>query len=105
MHYLLFYEVAADYASRRAEFRNAHLEKAWKASDRGELVLAGALANPVDGAVLLFRGDSPEVAERFAKADPYVTSGAVRRWHVREWTTVVGEDATTPIRPSGPDGL
>jgi uncharacterized protein YciI len=105
MHYLLFYEVAADYASRRAEFRNAHLEKAWKASERGELVLAGALANPVDGAMLLFRGDSPEVAERFAKADPYVTSGAVKRWHVREWTTVVGEDATTPIRPSGPDGL
>jgi hypothetical protein len=99
MHYLLFYEVGEDYVSRRAEFRDAHLEKAWKASARGELVLGGALANPVDGAVLLFRGDSPEVAERFAKADPYVTSGAVKRWHVREWNTVAGEDAATPIRP------
>ena len=99
MHYLLFYEVAEDYVSRRAEFRDAHLQKAWEASERGELVLAGALANPADGAVLLFRGDSPEVAERFARADPYVTSGAVRRWHVREWTTVAGEDAATPVRP------
>jgi heme-degrading monooxygenase HmoA/uncharacterized protein YciI len=99
MHYLLFYEVGEDYASRRAEFREAHLEKAWKASERGELVLGGALANPLDGAVLLFRGNSPEVAERFAKADPYVTSGAVKHWHVREWTTVVGEDAATPVRP------
>jgi uncharacterized protein len=98
MHYLLFYEVGEDYVSRRAEFRDAHLVKAWKASASGELVLGGALANPVDGAVLLFRGDSPEVAEKFAKADPYVTSGAVKRWHVREWKTVAGEDAATPIK-------
>src|SRR3984885_1384243 len=73
MHYLLFYEVAEDYASRRAEFRDAHLEKAWGASARGELVLGGALENPVDG--------------------------AVKRWHVREWMTVAGEDAAKPIRP------
>jgi len=99
MHYLLFYEVGEDYVSRRAEFRDAHLEKAWAASARGELLLGGALANPVDGAVLLFRGDSPEVAEKFAKADPYVTSGAVNRWHVREWKTVAGEDAATPVMP------
>jgi uncharacterized protein len=102
MHYLLFYEVGEDYVSRRAEFREAHLEKAWKASQRGELVLGGALANPVDGAVLLFKGDSPEVAERFARADPYVTSGAVKRWYVREWTTVAGEDAAKPVRPNAP---
>jgi len=99
MHYLLFYEVGEDYVSRRAEFRDAHLEKAWRACERGELVLAGALADPVDGAVLLFRGDSPDVAEQFARADPYVTSGMVKRWQVREWTTVAGEDAAKPIRP------
>ena len=99
MHYLLFYEVAEGYVSRRASFRNRHLEKAWKASERGELLLGGALANPVDGAVLLFRGDSPEVAENFAKNDPYVTSGLVKRWYVREWTTVAGEHAATPIKP------
>jgi uncharacterized protein len=99
MHYLLFYDVSEDYVSRRAEFRDAHLEKAWSASERGELLLGGALANPVDGAVLLFRGDSPDVAEKFARADPYVTSGLVKRWHVREWATVAGEDSATPIRP------
>jgi len=100
MHYLLFYEVSADYVARRAQFRAAHLEKAWQASERGELVLGGALADPVDGAVLLFKGDSPEVAEKFARADPYVTSGAVKRWYVREWTTVAGEDAANPMRPA-----
>lgn len=100
MHYLLFYEVGKDYVARRSEFRNAHLEMAWKASERGELVLGGALANPVDGAVLLFKGDSPQVAEEFARSDPYVTCGLVKRWYVREWTTVAGEGSVTPIRPA-----
>lgn len=104
MHYLLFYEVGEDYVARRGEFRAAHLEKAWQASSRGELVLGGALSNPVDGAVLLFNGDSAEVAKRFARADPYVTSGAVKRWYVREWTTVAGEDAANPIRPGVAEG-
>jgi uncharacterized protein YciI len=104
MHYLLFYEVSEDYVSKRSQFRSLHLEKAWKASELGELVLAGALANPVDGAVLLFRGDSPGVAEKFARADPYVVNGAVKRWYVREWTTVAGEGAATPIRPNTAGG-
>ena len=99
MHYLLMYDVAPDYLTRRGEFRGAHLALGWAAHERGELVLGGALADPVDGAVLLFRGDSPAVAERFAESDPYVTNGLVRSWRVRPWTTVIGDDAATPVRP------
>jgi uncharacterized protein YciI len=98
MHYLLFYDVVADYSARRLPFRSAHLDYAWRAVERGELLLGGALANPIDGAVLLFRGTSPAVAEQFAAGDPYVRNGLVTRWHVREWTTVVGEHAANPIR-------
>jgi len=98
MHYLLLYEVSEDYLSRRGEFREEHLRLAWQAHDRGELVLGGALADPVDGAVLLFKGETPEVAERFAQTDPYVTNGLVLTWRVRPWTTVVGADAATPVR-------
>jgi hypothetical protein len=72
---------------------------AWEAHERGELVLGGALTDPVDSAVLLFKGDSPAAAERFAAADPYVKNGLVKSWRVRPWTTVVGEDASTPVRP------
>lgn len=97
MHYLLFYDVVADYAERRAAFRAAHLAHARRAVERGELLLGGALANPVDGAVLLFRASSPAVPEAFALADPYVTNGLVTRWRVREWTTVVGEGAALPL--------
>jgi uncharacterized protein YciI len=99
MHYLLFYDIVDDYMERRGEFRGVHLEHAWRAKERGELVLAGALANPVDGTVLLFQGDSPAAAEAFATADPYVTNGLVKRWWVREWTTVVGDQAAKPVRP------
>jgi uncharacterized protein YciI len=97
MHYLLFYEAGQDYAERRQPFREAHLQHARNAVARGELVLGGALADPIDGAVLLFRGDSSAAAEQFAKTDPYVTNGVVQRWHVREWTTVVGDAAESPI--------
>ena len=98
-HFLLFYDVATDYLARRAEFREEHLAKAWAAHARGELVLGGALANPVDGAVLVFAGESPRAAEAFARDDPYVLNGIVTRWRVREWSTVAGETAAAPIRP------
>jgi uncharacterized protein len=98
-HYLLFYEVGADYVEKRAAFRSVHLQKAWQAHERGELVLGGAFSDPVDGALLLFKGDSPRVAEAFAREDPYVINGLVATWRVREWSTVVGEGASNPVRP------
>jgi len=99
MHYLLFYDVVDNYAEKRTPFRKDHLAHAKAAVARGELVLGGALANPVDGTVLLFEGSSPVVAEAFAKADPYVTNGLVTKWRVREWTTVVGPSAEVPLPP------
>jgi hypothetical protein len=99
MHFLLFYDVVPDYIERRPQFRDEHLSHAWKAHGRGELLLAGAFAEPVDGAVFLFLGDSPDVAEKFAQADPYVRNGLVTHWRVRHWTTVVGDSASTPVRP------
>lgn len=98
-HFLLFYEAAPEYLARRPAFRQEHLRMAWAAKERGELVPGGALADPVDGALLLFSGDSPAVAERFAQSDPYVLNGLITRWHVREWTTVVGDVASNPVHP------
>lgn len=103
MHYLLFYDVVEGYPERRLPVRAEHLAHARQAVARGELVLGGALANPIDGAVLVFRGSSPAVAEQFAAADPYVRNGLVTRWRVREWTTVVGPKAVIggiPMKPA-----
>jgi uncharacterized protein YciI len=99
VHYLLFYDTVGDYLERRKPFRAAHLQYAREAVARGELVLGGAFADPADGAVLLFRGASPAAAERFATSDPYVTNGIVEAWRVREWTTVVGDEAEAPAVP------
>ena len=96
MHYLLFYDVVPDYLERRAAFRAEHLALARSAIARGELVLGGTLADPVDGAVLLFRGDFPAIVEAFVAADPYVRHGLVTKWRVRKWTTVVGDLAESP---------
>ncbi len=99
MHYLLIYDVVPDYAERRLPFRSQHLALALQAVERGELILGGAFADPVDGAVLVFEGDSPAAAEAFAQADPYVLNGLVAKWRVRKWSTVVGERAAHPLPP------
>ena len=99
-HYLLIYDLAPDYLDRRAEHRDAHLALAWDAVERGALVLGGALADPADGALLLFEGEGPEAAEAFARADPYGTAGLVTGWRVKRWTTVVGAQASSPVHPN-----
>lgn len=98
-HYLLMYDLADDYLTRRGQFRGLHLDLAWAAHARGEMVLGGALGEPVDQAILMFKGESPKVAEDFAKADPYVANGLIKRWSVRPWLTVVGDLAANPVKP------
>jgi uncharacterized protein len=90
MYWLLFYDLVDDYLERRTPLRPEHLELATAAHERGELVLAGAVDEPIDTALLVFRGDDRGVAERFAEADPYVRAGIVSAWRVRPWNVVVG---------------
>jgi uncharacterized protein len=97
VHYLLIYDAAPDYVERRAAFRAEHLALARAAHARGELILGGALADPVDGAVLLFKCDSPSPFEAFVAADPYVKNGLVTRWRIRAWTTVVGDNPSVAL--------
>ena len=96
MHYILFYDVVDNYVERRAPFRALHLAHAKAALDRGELVLGGALADPADGAILVFSGETPGAAEIFAQSDPYVLNGVVTKWRVRKWATVIGQGASPP---------
>jgi uncharacterized protein YciI len=112
MHYLLFYEKAPDHAEREGPLQTAHRAHVRAAVSRGELILGGPLADPVDGAqVLLFQADSAAPAEAFAAADPYVVHGIVIRWRVRPWQTVVGAEAAFPLfdsagspaKPAAPD--
>jgi uncharacterized protein len=93
-HFALMYDVVDGFIDKRMPHREAHLALVRAAQSRGELVMAGALGDPPDGALLVFRGDTPEAAERFARADPYVMQGLATRWQVRPWNVVVGGDRT-----------
>jgi uncharacterized protein len=90
VYYILFYDVVEDHVTRRAPYREEHLRLLNEAHERGELVMAGALSEPVDGAVLIFRADDGAVPTRFSERDPYVGNGLVTRWRVRNWNVVVG---------------
>ncbi len=90
MYYILFYKTVDNYIEKRAPYREKHFALINAAHARGYLVMAGALAEPPDGAVLVFKGDGPSVAEEFAKNDPYVLNGLITEWKVRPWNVVVG---------------
>jgi uncharacterized protein YciI len=91
-YYALFYDVVDDYVSRRSEFREEHLRLAQEANRRGQLLLAGALTDPTDRALLVFRAADRSVVEQFARNDPYVIRGLVSRWEVRPWAVVIGNE-------------
>jgi uncharacterized protein YciI len=97
-HFLLRYDLAPDYLERRAQFRERHLALAWAAGDRGELLMGGAVGDPVESAMLVFTGAL--AAEAFARADPYVAEGLVTHWRVLPWATVAGPFAAEPLRLS-----
>jgi uncharacterized protein YciI len=89
-YFALTYDVVPGFAERRMAYREAHLERIRAAHDRGELMMAGAVGDPPDGALLVFRVLSGSVAEEFARTDPYVTEGLVTAWRVRPWNVVIG---------------
>jgi len=89
-YFVVFYEVVDDFVTRRAPHRDAHLALARESQARGELQLGGALGDPADRALIVFRAADRAVVEEFVRRDPYVTAGLVRRWEIRPWAVAVG---------------
>jgi uncharacterized protein YciI len=101
-YFALLYEVVDDFVTRRQPYRAEPLSLALAAHARGELVLAGAFAEPADGALLTFHGPDRSAAESFARRDPYVRAGLVNRWTVRRWSVGIGGQSFGPsITSSG----
>jgi uncharacterized protein len=89
MHLLLEYTLADDYLERRGALREEHLSLLRAAHERGELLLAGALPDPFDRALVVWTAPR-EVVEEFVARDPYVAQGLVTGWTIRPWNVVVG---------------
>jgi uncharacterized protein YciI len=100
-YFALFYYVVENFVSRRSAYREEHLRLAREAHRRGDLLLAGALTGPADGALLVFRTAERFTVEEFARNDPYVTSGLVTRWEVRSWAVVIGDETSDTIPQGG----
>ena len=91
MYYILTYTTCENYVERRAPYREEHLKYANDSHERGELFMGGALADPADAAVLIFKADNAKTVEDFATNDPYVKAGLIPKWTVRPWTVVIGK--------------
>jgi len=89
-YYLLIYHTVDEYVTRRTPYRDEHLRLVTEAHERGSLIMAGALADPVDRAVLVFRSQDRTLIEDFIRNDPYVYHGLITKWEIRPWTVVVG---------------
>lgn len=73
--------------------------------EQGELLLGGAVGEGPFAGLLIFTGEKAlETARAFAAADSYVTGGVVTSWSARPWTTVVGKEGATPVRPYARSG-
>lgn len=92
-YFVLFYDYVEGMVERRVPFREAHLALAREAAARGELLLGGALSDPVDTGVLVWRTADIAPIERFVAGDPYMKNGLVRSHRIRPWNVVVGSAA------------
>jgi uncharacterized protein YciI len=93
-YFILTYDLVDDYINRRTPYRDQHLRLAHESRRRGELILAGALSEPADRALLVFQVPQRSIVEDFAKNDPYVTNGLVKKWEIRPWTVVIGHQSS-----------
>ena len=92
MYYILLYTTVDNYVERRKPFREEHLSLAQQAYQNGSLIMGGALEDPADSAMLVFKSDSPQIANEFAQNDPYVKNGLIKEWQVRPWIVVIGNN-------------
>lgn len=91
MHWLLTYDYVDDIATRRAPFREVHLGLLRGLHERGALLMAGAVGEPIEGALFVFTADDRVVVGEFLAQDPYVRERLVSAWQVRPWNVVVGQ--------------
>ena len=88
LHHILFYDYPEDVVEGRGPFREGHLDliKQWKSD--GRLVMAGAVGDPPNGGVLVFKVDDPAEIEAFVDADPYALNGVIVGRRIEPWNVV-----------------
>ena len=83
MKIVVVYELAPDGLPKAQASFPGHRARLVDFHARGVLLMAGPFANPSEGAMAIFT--TRAAAEEFVAGDPFVTSGAVGEYTVREW--------------------
>jgi uncharacterized protein len=86
MKYVVTYEMVPDAAPKIREHMTAH--RAWwgEFQQQGTLLAIGPFTDAT-GALGVFT--TRAAAEKYVAGDPFVTSGVVREWTIREWNEVL----------------
>ena len=87
MQYVLLYTSADNVLSKAPAHFPAHRARLDEFHARGALLAVGTFGDPQqEGSMSIFT--SREAAEEFARDDPFVVSGVVSGWEVRDWNLV-----------------
>lgn len=83
------YRYVPEMAERRTPHRPDHLAHLKQAAEEGRLLLAGAYADPVDGALLVVRAEHAGEVYAWLARDPYAQAGLLQGVAVREITLAI----------------
>ena len=87
---LLTLDYVENMLEKRGPYREEHINGAKKAFEQGKCAMAGALTDPVDTGVFVFKNVDKEFVENFVKNDAYYKAGLVPKYTIRPWMVVVG---------------
>jgi uncharacterized protein len=87
--YAVRYGYVPDIETRRDPHRADHLGFLRARGEQGDLLLAGALTEPLDAAWIVVRAESEAAAYAMMPEDPYVRAGLVRSITIRPIAVVV----------------
>jgi uncharacterized protein YciI len=65
-----------------------HVEASRRLHANGELLLAGAFLDNSDAVSTMGVLTSAEAAQKFVENDPFVRSGMVQHWNIRQWANI-----------------
>jgi uncharacterized protein YciI len=86
--------VVDDFVARLGAYRGEHLRRVSESyAHGGELIVGGALAVRADRALPVFHVADKKTVLSFIENDPDVVSGLVKKWEVRPWNVMTGNEA------------
>ena len=87
---LLTLDYVEDILEKRDPYRAEHIAGAKAQEAAGKCVLAGALQNPTDKGVFVFKDCDEAYVKAFVEGDAYYKAGLVPGYTIRPWMIVVG---------------